>query len=363
MPVWNSGRRCIKADASEEERNNMAISYRVGLRTALAAVALSASMGFMAVGAPMATAQDATPAASPTAECVAPELPPGTPTPPDASPEAAMEGMDMGTPAADVASPAADTASPVAEASPAAEEVGTALSGADAEEATAAANNLAACVAADPAKALALMTPEFLLENFGTGNPYDVLAMGGLEGLVFEDFAVGNSYAYADGRIGVDVQYKQGPYQVVGERWFLVNDGGTWKLASLSPNTPTVEGDTTVVGVNLVDYGFEFNVSSIVETEVLMLHAINAGAEPHEIAVIREPEGMTLDQITADPESVLSTAEFIGVLVLDTPGQQGDLALVGLEPGKYIAICGFTTADGTPHYMKGMIAEFEIVGV
>src|SRR5215217_8000887 len=117
MPVWNSGGKCIKDDALEEERNDMAISYRVGLRTALAAVALSASMGFMAVGAQVATAQDATPAASPTAECVAPELPPGTPTPPEASPEAAMEGHDMGTPAAD-ASPAEDAASPIAEATP-----------------------------------------------------------------------------------------------------------------------------------------------------------------------------------------------------------------------------------------------------
>jgi hypothetical protein len=335
----------------------MAISYRVGLRTALAAVALSASMGIMAVGAPMATAQDATPAASPTAECVAPELPPGTPTPPEASPEAAMEGHDMGT-------PAADAASPVADASPAAEEaVGTALEGADADAAVAAVNNLAACVAADPAKALALMTPEFLLENFGTGNPYDVLAMGGLDGLTFQDFSAGNSYSYADGRIGVDVQYKQGPYQVTGERWFLVNDAGTWKLTSLSPITPAVEGDTTVVGVNLVDYGFEFNVSSIVETEVLMLHAINAGAESHEIVVFREPEGMTIDQITADPESVLANAEFIGALYLGDPGEQGDLALVGLEPGKYIAVCGVPSADGTPHYMLGMIAEFEIVAV
>ena len=60
---------------------------------------------------------------------------------------------------------------------------------------------------------------------------------------------------------------------------------------------------------------------------------------------------------------MLSTAEFIGVLYLGTPGEQGDLALVGLEPGKYIAICGIPSPDGTPHYMNRMIAEFEIVGV
>lgn len=336
----------------------MAISYRTGLRPVIAAAALTVSMGLMAAIAPAATAQDATPQPSPTAECVAPELPPGTPTPIEASPEAAMEGHDMGTPM-----PAAE-ASPAVEASPIAEEqVGTPLEGADADAAVAAVNNLVACVEADASKALALMSPQFLLEQFGTENPYDVLAMGGLEGLTFEDFTTGQAYSYPDGQISVDVQYKQGAYQVVGERWFLINDGGVWKLNALTPLTPTVEGDTTVVGVNLVDYGFEFNVSSIVQPEVLMLHAINAGAEAHEIVIFREPEGMSFDEISADPETALSTAEFIGVLYLGEPGQQGDLALVGLEPGKYVAICGVQTADGTPHYMKGMIAEFEIVGV
>lgn len=328
----------------------MAISYRTGLRPAIAAAALTISMGLMAAVAPMATAQDATPAASPTADCVAPDLPPGTPTPIEASPEAAMQGHDMGT--------------PMAEASPAAEEqVGTALEGADADAATAAVNNIVACVEADAAKALALMSPEFLVEQFGTENPYDVLAMGALEGLAFEDFTTGQAYSYPDGQVSVDVQYKQGSYQVVGERWFLVNDGGVWKLNALTPVTPTVEGDTTVVGVNMVDFGFEFNVSTIVQPEVLMLHAINAGAEPHEIVIFRAPDGKTFDEISADPETTLSTAEFIGVLYLGDPGEQGDLALVGLEPGKYIALCGVTSADGTPHYMKGMIAEFEIVGV
>ena len=328
----------------------MAISYRTGLRPAIAAAALTISMGLMAAVAPVATAQDATPAASPTAECMAPDLPPGTPTPIEASPEAAMQGHDMGTPMPD--------ASPVAE-----EMVGTALEGADPEAATAAVNNIVACLSEGPEKVLALMSPEFLLEQFGTGNPYDVLAMGGLEGLSFEGLTTGQAYSYPDGQISVDVQYKQGQYQVVGERWFLVNDGGVWKLNALSPIPPVVEGDTTVVGVNLVDYGFEFNVSSIVQPEVLMLHAINAGAEAHELLIFREPEGATFDEISADPETTLSTAEFIGVLYLGTPGEQGDLALVGLEPGKYIAICGIPTADGTPHYMLGMIAEFEIVGL
>lgn len=96
-------------------------------RLAAAALALGifSSAGFASV-----SAQDATPAASPAAvACDSPGLPPGTPTPMEmASPEA-MDGMDMGTPAAE--EEAMGTPAAVAEAE---EDV----TGAAADEATAA---------------------------------------------------------------------------------------------------------------------------------------------------------------------------------------------------------------------------------
>lgn len=314
------------------------------VRAALAAATITASMGLMALAAPVATAQDAaTPAPMP--ECVAPDLPPGTPTPMDmASPEA----MDM---------------MPMPAASP---EVEAERTGAVADEATtaaaqAAAMNVVACLNSGNLEGVvALMTTNAMETEFGSGNPYDVMMF--LEGFTFEGFTTGTVYAYDDGSVSVDVQYNQGPYQVVGERWNLVQDGDYWKLDGFGAAAPTVEGDTTVVGVSLTDYAFTFNVSSVVQPEVLQFQVRNDGAELHELVLFRMPEGVTVEDIVADPEGTIPEDAFIGA-VFAAPGEQTDMVLVGLEPGKYVAICFIPTPDGVPHFAEGMIAEFEVIGL
>jgi uncharacterized cupredoxin-like copper-binding protein len=331
----------------------MGNTQRLGssVRSALAAAAFTASMGLMAVTAPVATAQDATPA--PMAECVAPELPPGTPTPMDmASPEA-MPPMMM------------EEASPEAEA----EVVGAPADEATAAAAVAAAQNLAACVnSGNYAGAAALLTDNAVMEITGTGNPYDVVAGFEEEGFAFANFTTGAVYAYEDGSVSVDVQYNESQYQVTGERWYLVQDGEYWKLDRFEPVTPIVDGDTAVVGVSLTDYAFTFNVSSVVQPEVLMFQVRNDGTEPHELVLFRMPEGAeTAEDVAAmleeDPEgSFMGEDSFIGA-TFAMPGEQSNLTLVGLEPGLYVAICFIPGPDGEPHYAHGMIAGFEVLGL
>ncbi len=330
----------------------MGNTQRLGssVRSALAAAAVTASMGLMAVTAPVATAQDATPA--PMAECVAPELPPGTPTPMDmASPEAMPEMPPMASPEAEV------------------ERVGNPADEATAAEVTAAAQNIAACVnSGNYEGAAALLTPDFMMSEFGTGNPYDVAAAFEEFGFSFANFTTGAVYAYEDGSVSVDVQYNESQYQVTGERWYLVQDGEYWMLSGTDSVTPIVDGDTAVVGVSLTDYAFTFNVASVVQPEVLMFQVRNDGTEPHELVLFRMPEGAeTAEDVTAmleeDPEgSFMAEDAFIGA-TFAMPGEQSNLTLVGLEPGKYVAICFIPGPDGEPHYAHGMIAEFEVLGL
>jgi uncharacterized cupredoxin-like copper-binding protein len=312
------------------------------VRAALAAAAITTSMGLMAVVAPAATAQEASPVP---AECVAPALPPGTPTPMDmASPEA-MDMMPM------------PAASPEAEM----ERTGAAADEATTAAAQAAAMNIVACLNSGNLEGVvALMTTNAMETVFGSGNPYDVMMF--LEGTTFEGFTTGMVYAYDDGSVSVDVQYNQGPYQVVGERWYLAQDGEYWKLDGIEGAPVSVDGDTAVVGVSLTDYAFTFNVSAVVQPEVLQFQVRNDGTEMHELVLFRMPEGMTLDDIKADPEGTIPEDAFVGA-AFAAPGEQTDLVLVGLEPGKYVAVCFIPTAEGTPHYAEGMIAEFEVIGL
>jgi len=315
-------------------------------RNALAvAVAALLTVGFSSSA--IVRAQDATPEASPAVECDAPAFVATGPATPEA-----MAGMDMASP---VAAEEADT-----------EDEGTPADEATTAAATAAAENLIACVnGGDYESGVALMTDNFLMETFGTSSTTE--AVTNLEGQVFENPQIGDVRSYEDGSVSVEVSYKQGPYQIVGDVWYLVQDGDYWKIDGLGTFTPPFEGDSAVVGVNLtsttgddgsITYSIEPNTPSVAQPEVLVLHGVNADTVDHEIVVLKLPDG-------ADPAGLLdgtiqdSDIEFLGQISLEA-GEQGDLVLEGVPAGVYTLVCFFPGPDGAPHAAHGMISQIEV---
>jgi uncharacterized cupredoxin-like copper-binding protein len=336
---------------SADSRDSLSKRWK-GLACAVAA--------FMAVGLSSTItvqAQDATPTAA--GECIAPDLPPGTPTPMDeASPEASgMAGMEMASPVAEETEE---------EATPAEEQVGTPADGADAEAIVAAANNAIACVnGGDLEGAAALMTTNFMMSEFDTGNPYDVAMF--LDGFSFGEATVENPQTYEDGRVSADVSYMGSQYQIAGETWFLVQDGDFWKIDESTLYTPAYDGDSAIVGVQLTEeegeggaktYAITPNAPSVVETEVLLLHGVNLGTEGHEIVMIKLPEGADATGLL-DGSIAESDVEFIGQITL-APGEEGDMVLMGVPAGVYTLVCFFPGPDGAPHAANGMVSPFEV---
>ena len=309
------------------------------------------TLGLSPVGV---TAQDASPMASPVVfgECVAPDLPPGTPTP-----------MDMGSPVVeevpDIASPVA--VEPVEEAEA---PVGTTAEGAEAEEIIGAMENIVSCLnSGNYEGTVALMTTNFMMSEFGTGNPHDVVMF--LEGFSFQVQSIDNPMTYDDGRVSVDFQYQETPYSVSAERWFFVDEDGTRKLDSVSFITPDIDVESsTIVGVALGEnedgtYFITPNTSTVVQSEAIIFHGRNDGAMPHEIVALRLPEGV-------DPMGLLDGSvseedvEFYGVIFLQ-PGEEGDLTLLNVEPGTLTLVCFIPGPDGAPHAAHGMISQVEVV--
>jgi hypothetical protein len=323
-------------------------------RSLIVVVALLATMSVGVGRVGIAAAQESTPAASPAAgPCDAPALPPGTPTPQE----------QMATPEAPEASPAGVETEAAGEATAAvveAEAQGTPADESTTATAAAGAQNLVNCIEGGNLEgAVALMTTNFLQELFGTSNPYDVLASGGLADVHFTNFATDGAETYADGSVSIDVNYLQTEYQYVAEKWTLVQDGEYWKIDKLESVTPAPEGDTAVLGFTLTEYAFTaVGATSTPEFPVLLIHAANAGTEPHEVVVIKLPEGMTVDQLLAD-ESLFSQVEFIGQTFYE-PGEEGDMALVNLPAGTYTLVCFVTAPDGQPHAAKGMVTTFDV---
>ena len=141
------------------------------------------------------------------------------------------------------------------------------------------------------------------------------------------------------------------------ERWFFVQDEGFWKINALEELPPQPEGDTAVVGVVMTEYAFTPNVPSVEAVDVVVFHGVNQGAEPHEMVIVRLPEGMTVDQSLAD-ESQFEQVEFIAWLW--EPGQEGDVALVGSEPGASTRSFASSPPLMGSHSTHGMVAEIEV---
>ncbi|HEY7030043.1 MAG TPA: hypothetical protein VH482_01885 [Thermomicrobiales bacterium] len=292
-------------------------------------------------------AQDASPVPSPVAaECDAPTLPPGTPTP-------QMQGSPVAAPAG---------AEEEAAATP---EAGTPADEATAAAITAAVENYAACYnTGDPTKYDALKTENQLLAEYGSTNPYDAIASDqGSPPFAAQIVSITNPMTYADGRVSAEIEVILGGHQFQHETMFFVQDGEYWKLDEEVILAPEPEGDTAVVGVQLATPDNEYTIvpaaTEVTQSPVLIFHVTNAGKEAHEMLVLLLPEG-------ADPMGLINGSlgfdqvQFLGGVFGLAPGDAEDLALVNLDPGTYTLICFFPAPDGKSHAEHGMVTQFKI---
>jgi len=313
----------------------------VPARVARLAILCVALVGLLAVaGGRGSTARaqvepEASPVMNPTmGECVAGE---GTPM-------ATVEetAIAAATPAATPAGSPATTPTPT----PA--PVGTPVEGAMADDAIAAAQNLAFCWnAGDLDGVLSLVTPNLLQDKFGAADAAAAteLLTGMGELPPYTILGAGNVQTWDDGRASVDLVYLLGEYQFVEARWFLVMAGDQMLIDEevLLPSVP--EGDINFI----VPFGvandaspvlFGTSTSSRVTTaDILTLHGRNcalpcrAPIGQRVFFVVRVADDPAAGTPAAD-EFDPAAGEFIGTLSL-AGNEEGDIALVNLDPGVY----------------------------
>jgi hypothetical protein len=302
----------------------------------------------LALFAPTVTAQDASPQASPvTGECVAPDIPPGTPTPPEASP-AAGDALEASPEGEVQMVPPASPEIPVGE--PAPDDVVAAV------EAVIA--NATYCLnAGDYVAFAASFTPDGLFSECGTTNVYDgPMCFGGGPQVI--SFAVSDVQLHEDGRVSADLVLQIGPWLTRERQFLVVAEDGTYQL-DVSPELPVeIPEGATVIDGELVDYAFELSQTSAPAGDIAFT-VTNTGEYPHEIAVLQLPDGITIDDVFAD-ESLFAQVQFFGFTFAE-PGQAANpLVLRDLPPGTYTLVCFVDVPEGVPHVMRGMVLEFEV---
>ena len=296
-----------------------------------------------------ASAQDATPAGTPAAECVAPELPPGTPTAASPVAEESMDGMDM----------EAETV-PVSE-GPASRSI--------AADAEAALDNLVACMnAGDWEGVVALLSPGMIMfVTGGSSNPYDaVLAFEEGGAMPMDLVDIRNPIIDTNNRIGLSIVFSglfNGPGIQTPEKWYFVRDGDTLKLDEVVTTTfpEDLYLDVPVVTVQMVDYAFAMSMNTIPAGPVVFRFSNTSfNNEPHVGVTVTLTEGITAeDVIMGDALPDDQMTGFVNAIFLE-PGQVSDYYVEDMAPGVYTLVCDVTTPDGTPHWKLGMVAQFTV---
>ena len=240
-----------------------------------------------------------------------------------------------------------------------------------ADELTAAADALAACLSAGDVEMVVRLAGErYLGQLFGSSVPmpreeYIALAQaltpvptrivqleavtqikrGHVTALVTH--VVGNQLMQAEW------EFEQAPR---GERHADENE---WRIVAERQQPASAPRGAETIDVDIADWSFALDRRSVSGPDVVLRGVNNAG-EDHEMLVLRYAPGYTsADLLRATGPDLPAEVTFIGEVPVRA-GSTRDLVLVDLEPGVYTLICLFPDADGIPHLARGMEATFTV---
>jgi plastocyanin len=130
--------------------------------------------------------------------------------------------------------------------------------------------------------------------------------------------------------------------------------------ASVEPSASAAAAqDLAITGTD-----FAFEAPATIPAGPTKITLTNAGKEEHQAQVAGLVEGKTFEDLTTalqgtDESAALSLLALSGGPTGVVPGATGSTA-VNLEPGQYVFLCFVPSADGVPHFAKGMIAPIEV---
>lgn len=228
------------------------------------------------------------------------------------------------------ASPASDAAAETGAATPASDDV--------AARAQAAVENFVACWnSGDLGATLGLVTPNLLQTSFGLADAMAAeAALPELDLGPITLLEVGDVATYDDGRASIDVGYARGDHQHVDARWFFVERDGQMLIDEEQLRLLDVEGDKAFISFSVADDAapLAFDQSTeVASPPVLVLTAINNGAERHVFFVVALPAG----EGTPVPGDLLADGTVIGAVAV-APGDREEMALVDLPVGAYAVV-------------------------
>lgn len=118
------------------------------------------------------------------------------------------------------------------------------------------------------------------------------------------------------------------------------------------------------VVIKVSDYAFE--APDQIEAGITSFVLENAGQELHHAQIARLPDGKTVADLQAalaspNPGAAFALLEFVGGPGVIAPGSRSARVTLNLSVGLHVLICFVPSADGVPHFAKGMLKPLQVV--
>ncbi len=240
-----------------------------------------------------------------------------------------------------------------------------------AEELTAVAESLAACLSAGDAETVTQLAAErYLGQLFGSSVPFSrdeyVAIASELTPIPVRIVSLEDVTPSGDDRATALVTQVVGNQLLRAEWTFEPAPSGerragesTWRLAGERQLPVSAPPGAAPIDVEIGDRSFTLDETTVSGPDVV-LSGTNVSDEDHEMLVLRLAPGYTTaDLLRASGPDLPREATYIGAATV-TAGDEGDLVLVDLEPGEYTLVCLFPDPEGIPHLAQGMEATFTV---
>jgi hypothetical protein len=137
--------------------------------------------------------------------------------------------------------------------------------------------------------------------------------------------------------------------------------------ASKSATTAEDEAGTTAADLptlTVMAADYSLTAPAQVPAGPTRIEVMNHGAEPHQAALVRLEPGRTAGDYLAALAQSFDAAAPVGTWVAGPNGAAPGATtgvVADLEPGHYLVLCVIPSPDGTPHVVKGMMTELDVV--
>jgi plastocyanin len=194
------------------------------------------------------------------------------------------------------------------------------------------------------------------------------LAEGGEELPEWAHFAGGPGAIDPGQSVTVSASLQAGPHVVICFIPDFLGDGAPHFTKGMVvtldvPAEPVNEAKAPASNVKISGGDYLFEAPEKARSGKATIAFTNAGAEVHEVAIVRLNEGVSIQDylgaLTAETPEGPPPGIFVGGVQGINPGES-QTATLTFEKGSYGLLCFFANAEGVPHFALGMVGQINV---